>query len=158
MRANCDLGILGGVCCFGLIGPSSAECEGPGNVREIASTRALRTGSSLDAGVSRNDRSGVTRLGAKSASAAWRALVLYRRSWSCICDRSDKSFSNGLATREIRLSWTLQMSFEELDAVAIIMFSIVIKKWQCSKLHTSNTGRLRKTNGAFLPSAKFRAS
>ena len=87
MRANCDLGILGGVCCFGLIGPSSAECEGPGNVREIASTRGLRTCSSLDAGVSRNDRSGRYPFGGKERlgglariSIMPSILVLYLRS------------------------------------------------------------------------------
>jgi len=81
----------------------------------------LRTGSPLDGGVSRTDRSGMTRLGVKRASAARRAFVVRGRSCSGSCDRSDKSCSDSLAARGMRLGSKFQRArLQKLGAVAII--------------------------------------
>jgi hypothetical protein len=105
MRANFDAGISGVACSSGPAGISaSSSWRTTGRGAEVASTRGLRVAGSADDGESETDGSLPGCFGAKSASAACRALVIRSRSSPRGCGRSHRSGKNcsaGLVARDI---------------------------------------------------------
>jgi hypothetical protein len=101
MRAWCDRGISRVVRGSGLTGAATSSLRtGAGD--RIASTRGFRAGCSADGTGSEID--GSAGFFVKSASAAWRALVIRSRSSSrggCCCRWLSKGCPDYLAAREI---------------------------------------------------------
>jgi hypothetical protein len=94
MRAWWDRGIWRVVRGSGLTGAAASSLR-TGAGGGIESTRGFRAGCSADGAGSETDGSTGCCFGVKSASAAWRALVIRSRSsprgWGCCCRRLSKS-------------------------------------------------------------------
>jgi hypothetical protein len=108
MRAWCDRGISRVVRGSGLTGAAASSLwTGAGD--RIESTRGFRAGCLAKGTDSEADGSTGCRFGVKSASAAWRALVMRSRSsprgWCCCSRWLSKSCPECLAAREMEVEF-----------------------------------------------------
>ena len=105
MRACCDRGISRVVRGSGLTGAATSELRTRAG-DELASTRGFRADRSPEGAPSEIDGSTGCCFGVKSASAAWRALVIRSRSsprgWCCCSRWLSKGRPDCLATQELR--------------------------------------------------------
>ena len=108
MRACCDRGISRVVRGSGLTGAATSELRTRAG-DELASTRGFRADRSPEGAPSEIDGSTGCCFGVKSASAAWRALVIRSRSsprgWCCCSRWLSKGRPDCLATREIEVEF-----------------------------------------------------
>jgi hypothetical protein len=108
MRAWCDRGIWRVVRGSGLTGAATSSLR-TGDGDRIASTRGFRAGCSAEGTGSEANGSTARGFGVKSASAAWRALVIRSRSsprgWCCCSRWLSKGRPDCLATREIEVEF-----------------------------------------------------
>jgi hypothetical protein len=92
----------------GLTGAATSSLRAGGGDR-IGSTRGFRAGRSADGTGSETDGSTGCGFGVKSASAAWRALVIRSRSslrgWCCCCRWLSKGCPDCLVARDIEVEF-----------------------------------------------------
>ena len=108
MRACCDRGISRAVRGSGLTGAAISLLRTAAG-DSIGSTRGFRAGCSADGTPSETDGSAGCRFGVKSASAAWRALVVRSlsspRGWCCCSRWLSKGCPDCLATRGLEVEF-----------------------------------------------------